>query len=294
MKVFVLLFGVLYQVLGIEIVQKVDEDIFDKTGWITHRCHGTEVGFGYSGTLDLHYQNLKNRYQDCTYVHGNLEITNLDDPQIEYDLSFLSKIRYVSGYILIGLVTEIARIPLTSLEVVRGNNTYRVRGEEYSLIVALTSRFPDVNVGLKELHMPSLKEVTMGKVLFSQNPALCYVDTIDWDTITHGRNNSINFGELASSETCDNCSDECDVDGIRRCWSYDICQEVNTERCEESCPYRCFGPEVGQCCHATCAVGCTGPTERDCLACKDYHYNDHCTSHCPDKSYPRNQECIPF
>ena len=65
------------------------------------------MGFGYSGTLELHYQNMRKRYDGCTYVHGNLEITNLDDPVLKYDLDFLSSIKYVSGYVLIGLSTQV-------------------------------------------------------------------------------------------------------------------------------------------------------------------------------------------
>lgn len=65
------------------------------------------MGFGYSGTLELHYQSLRKRYAGCTYVHGNLEITNLDDPVLRYDLGFLSTIKYVSGYVLIGLITQV-------------------------------------------------------------------------------------------------------------------------------------------------------------------------------------------
>ena len=65
------------------------------------------MGFGYSGTLELHYQNMRKRYDGCTYVHGNLEITNLDDPVLKYNLDFLASIKYVSGYVLIGLSTQV-------------------------------------------------------------------------------------------------------------------------------------------------------------------------------------------
>lgn len=49
------------------------------------------------------------------------------------------------------------RIPLLSLEVIRGNQTYRIQGHEYALVVALTSRDTAPVTGLKHLHMPKLK-----------------------------------------------------------------------------------------------------------------------------------------
>lgn len=41
-----------------------------------------------------HYRNLRNRFINCTYVDGNLELTWLQDENL--DLSFLQYIREVS------------------------------------------------------------------------------------------------------------------------------------------------------------------------------------------------------
>lgn len=51
---------------------------------------------------DHHYRNLRDRFTNCTYVDGNLELTWLQDPGI--DLSFLQHIREVTGYVLISHV----------------------------------------------------------------------------------------------------------------------------------------------------------------------------------------------
>jgi hypothetical protein len=48
-----------------------------------------------------HYLDYKRTYTNCTYVDGNLEITFLDGPDDDYDLSFLQSIEEVSGYVLI-------------------------------------------------------------------------------------------------------------------------------------------------------------------------------------------------
>jgi len=35
------------------------------------------------------------------------------------------------------------------------------------------------------------------------------------------------------------------------------------------------------CCHAYCTGGCTGPTNRDCIACRYYNNNGACVARCP-------------
>ncbi|RUS73893.1 hypothetical protein EGW08_018344, partial [Elysia chlorotica] len=89
-------------------------------------CYGTTNGFGYSGTIDMHYQRLKQRYTGCTYVNGNLEITNIWQAK-NHDLSFLKDIRYVSGYVLFGVVS-VEQIPMDSLVMIRGNHTKELMG----------------------------------------------------------------------------------------------------------------------------------------------------------------------
>ncbi|KAK6166660.1 hypothetical protein SNE40_023300 [Patella caerulea] len=276
-------------------------DLQETTKYEDKECHGTSVGFGYSGTLRNHYESLKNRYQGCTFIHGNLEITNLDDPTIDYDLTFLSEIRYVSGYVLIGLVSELDQINFKSLEVIRGNRTYRVRGDEYSLIVALTSRYNSPHLGLQELHLPALREIVEGKVLFLQNPMLCYVNTISWDKLTKGLNtvgfnNSVHYGAKAYSNNCPPCPVECEFNGISSCWgaSSSLCRLDYGLECDDSCNGVCFMKGREGCCHDFCSIGCTGPTQYDCQVCRDFKMGDQCVSHCPESTYTVSQNCIDF
>ena len=37
--------------------------------------------------------------------------------------------------------------------------------------------------------------------------------------------------------------------------------------CNETCGWRCYGPDADNCCHPNCAVGCTGPGPQDCMVC---------------------------
>lgn len=125
-------------------------------------CYGTSVGFGFSGGPDFHYDALRRRYTDCTYVLGNLEITNLDSENITYDLNFLRSIETVTGYVLLGLL-DTETIPLLSLKLIRADNTYSIMGQQYGLLVALTAspEQPDSSSdspgGLQELQLPSLQ-----------------------------------------------------------------------------------------------------------------------------------------
>lgn len=112
-------------------------------------------GFGYSGSNQEHYDNLRRRYEGCTVVRGNLELTNMDDPTVNYDLSFLRSIRVVTGYVLIGLITVDA-MPLVNLQMIRGDNLFSIVDQEYALTVALTAT-PNATTGMRQLLMPALR-----------------------------------------------------------------------------------------------------------------------------------------
>lgn len=65
-------------------------------------CIGTKSRLSVPSNREHHYRNLRDRYNNCTYVDGNLELTWLQDANL--DLSFLENIREVTGYILISHV----------------------------------------------------------------------------------------------------------------------------------------------------------------------------------------------
>ena len=91
-------------------------------------------------------------------MEGNLEIANLGSAaNITYDLSFLSTIEVVTGYVLLGLL-DVDVIPLTSLKLIRADNTYEILGEQYGLLVVLTTEHGGRGrTGLKELQLPALR-----------------------------------------------------------------------------------------------------------------------------------------
>lgn len=65
-------------------------------------CIGTNGRMSVPSNRDHHYRNLRDRFTNCTYVDGNLELTWLQDPSL--DLSFVQHIREVTGYVLISHV----------------------------------------------------------------------------------------------------------------------------------------------------------------------------------------------
>jgi L1 cell adhesion molecule len=94
-----------------------------------------------------HYQNLKDRYTNCTFVDGNLEITWLSDENV--DLSFLQYIREVTGYVLVSHVNA-KHVILPSLQIIRGRTLFKlpVHGE-FALAVTLGK--------METLQLPSLR-----------------------------------------------------------------------------------------------------------------------------------------
>ncbi|KAK6166659.1 hypothetical protein SNE40_023299 [Patella caerulea] len=263
---------------------------------LERECLGTTNGFTISGNFSTHYKNLRSRYENCNIVLGNLEVTNLMDRTINYDLSFLQDIRMVTGYVLIGLLSDVRILHLPNLEIIRVDLPFKLFDQEYGLVVALTSR--NFVRGLKELHLPALKEISRGKALFVENPLLCYVNTIPWNDITFGQQASVDILKhgVAPQDQCGNCSMLCERDGrgVRRCWGPEVdqCHTGILFRCQEECLTWCFNPRAFGCCHLQCAVGCYGPSDTECLTCKYFRYGGRCVPECPEGYYDIGQECI--
>jgi L1 cell adhesion molecule len=105
-----------------------------------------------------HYHDYKRTYTNCTYVDGNLEITFLDGPNDDYDLSFLQSIEEVSGYVLIYSVYA-QDLHLRNLKLIRGSQLYSLTpGEKlYSLVVASNSKPNSETKGLMQLGFINLQ-----------------------------------------------------------------------------------------------------------------------------------------
>lgn len=131
---------------------------------------------------DLHYKSLRDRYTNCTYVDGNLEITWMQNNS--YDLSFLQHIREVTGYVLISHVdTEQVRLP--RLQIIRGRTLFKlpVWDQEFGLFVAFSQ--------MQTLELPALRDILNGSVGIFNNYNLCHIRTIKWNEILSGEESTM-------------------------------------------------------------------------------------------------------
>ncbi|XP_028917874.1 epidermal growth factor receptor isoform X1 [Ornithorhynchus anatinus] len=234
-------------------------------------CQGTGNKLTQLGTLDDHFLSLQRMYNNCEVVLGNLEITYV---QRNYDLSFLKTIQEVAGYVLIAL-NSVETIPLVNLQIIRGNVLY----EGFAL--AVLSNYGMNKTGLKELPMRNLLEILTGGVRFSNNPALCNMDTIQWkDIVNTGQLNNISIDNQNQLDKCPKCDLNCPNGS---CWGPgpQNCQTLTKTICAQQCSGRCRGRSPSDCCHNQCAAGCTGPRESDCLVCRKFRDEATCKDTCP-------------
>lgn len=222
---------------------------------------------------DFHFKNLKDRYTNCTYVDGNLELTWIQNDT--YDLSFLQNIREVTGYVLISHV-DIQHVILPRLRIIRGRTLFKVNvmEEEFALFVTLSK--------MHTLELPALRDILSGSVGIFNNYNLCHTRTIDWDEIITGPRAVIKYSYNFTSpeRDCPPCHKDCDGG----CWGEGAqnCQKFSKIHCSPQCAQgRCFGPKPRDCCHLFCAGGCTGPTQKDCLACRNFYDDGVCKQECP-------------
>ncbi|XP_052746802.1 epidermal growth factor receptor isoform X2 [Bicyclus anynana] len=236
-------------------------------------CIGTNGRMSVPSNRDTHYRNLRDRFTNCTYVDGNLELTWLENKSM--DLSFLEHIREVTGYVLIAYV-QVENIRLPHLQIIRGRTLFKlkVREEEFALLVTMSSAFT--------LELPALRDVLRGSVGIYNNYNLCHVKTINWDEIITGVNASYVFVYTFNvpERECPGCHPTCEAG----CWGEGPhnCQKFSKTNCSPQCDQgRCFGPNPRDCCNTFCAGGCTGPLPSQCLACRNFYDEGTCSQECP-------------
>lgn len=235
-------------------------------------CIGTTGRMSVPSNRDHHYRNLRDRFINCTYVDGNLELTWLQDENL--DLSFLQYIREVTGYVLISHV-DVKQIVLPSLQIIRGRTLFKLPVVEssFALLVTLSK--------MHTLEMPALRDILQGSVGVINNYNLCHMETIDWKEIMTDDRGVYHFvyNFTEPRRTCQ-CSKSC----TKGCWGEgeENCQKFSKLTCSPQCSEgRCYGPGPRDCCHLFCAGGCTGPTQRDCLACSNFYDDGECKLECP-------------
>jgi L1 cell adhesion molecule len=139
-------------------------------------CIGTKDRISMATNSEHHIQNLRERYTNCTYVEGNLELTWLQGMK---DLDFLKNITVVSGYVLISHV-NVKKILLPSLQIIKGQTLFKLEKHHnrFSLIV--------VSSIIENLEMPALYEIMDGSVGIIYNSNFCHIQTIKWEQLMKG------------------------------------------------------------------------------------------------------------
>ncbi|RNA35666.1 Epidermal growth factor receptor, partial [Brachionus plicatilis] len=239
-------------------------------------CIGTNHGL--SGSHN-DYKMLQAIYSGCVYVDGNLEIKNFK-PESEdvsvYDFSFLDSIREITGYLII-FNNNLKSLSLKSLQIIRGKTLF---SSNYSIFIAS-------NENLERLDLKNLTEVQRGSSLIADNPKLCNMDEVLWNDIINDHENNY-IKNNANPSLCSKCSSSCCQSGTSKsqacgCWFPNGCQKLSLLKCSSSCQGRCFGTGKYDCCFKECLGGCTGPTSKDCIACKKFRILEtgECVDSCP-------------
>ncbi|XP_055700755.1 epidermal growth factor receptor isoform X1 [Phlebotomus papatasi] len=260
--------------LTTDLAPKVQQDDKQPSEFVKGKiCIGTNGRMSVPSNRDHHYRNLRDRFTNCTYVDGNLELTWLQDTKL--DLSFLQNIREVTGYVLISHV-DIQQIVLPKLQIIRGRTLFKlnISDQEFGLFVTYSQ--------MHTLEMPSLRDILSGSVGIFNNYNLCHMRTIDWEEIISGPNASMHYmyNFTSPERQCVPCHPSCQAG----CWGEGPhnCQQFSKTTCSPQCAQgRCFGPKPRECCHLFCAGGCSGPTQKDCLACRNFYDDGVCKQECP-------------
>lgn len=193
-------------------------------------------------------------------------------------MNFLDNIKEVTGYVFIHRV-HVKNLKFPKLQIIRGTSLQNITGTSHSLAVTQTT--------LETLELPSLREILHGSAGFYQNTHLNHIETIDWNEILSGATAKFIFDiENVMNTDPYECHPSClrGENGERACWGPgpQNCQKFSKTICSPQCAGgRCFGTKPRECCHLFCAGGCTGPTQRDCIACKNFYDDGVCKEECP-------------
>nr|XP_031833558.1 insulin-like receptor [Nomia melanderi] len=226
------------------------------------------------------------KLKGCRLVEGVVQILLIDNAEpAEYANISFPELREITGYLLLYRVKGLRSIGrlFPNLTVIRGHSLLF----NYALVAFEM-------MSLQEIGLHSLTTIVRGSVRFEKNPALCYVDTIDWDLIAKaGKGEHVISGNNPKNG-CPVCEKHCPLGQTKSeretlCWNQQHCQQICDRKCENNaCDH------TGQCCHPSCMGRCTGSTARDCMVCKDVRTADNeCRDRCPNGTLEfMNYRCI--
>ncbi|KRZ21899.1 Insulin receptor [Trichinella pseudospiralis] len=255
-------------------------------------CLATEEvvcsGFAMRNSPRQFYADLDDRmrllHSKCTVVEGDVRLTlmtsqNLTDD--DFRLVIMPNVREITGSILVFQVLGLRSLGslFPNLRLIRGNSLVH----NYALVLFQ-------NPNLREIGLTNLVEISKGGVRIVNNPELCYAKTVAWEELCREQYAHV---VIEGGKNANLCSEKCVGDDRlclersngRACWNHDHCQLTCPVDCASQ-GLACNGTTTaGQkpfCCHRSCAGGCTGPADHQCMACRRVHHNGRCLDQCPD------------
>jgi insulin receptor len=189
-------------------------------GWVSSQDRKEHV----CSNVDVR-NNVTNfkRLNNCTVIEGFLQILLIEKSQAQdFENLTFPDLREITGYFLLYRVYGMKTLKdlFPNLTVIRGSKLYH----NYAFVVYEMMH-------LQDIAMPKLVSIKRGAVRIEKNPALCYLNTIDWDEIAPTEGRFIEDNKPA--DVCpNNCPESCPevktTEGSvkkRHCWNNHSCQK---------------------------------------------------------------------
>ncbi|CAG9816610.1 unnamed protein product [Phaedon cochleariae] len=235
------------------------------------------------------------KLENCEVIEGFLQILLFDSVN-ETELSEMQfpYLTEITDYLLLYRVNGLRSVGqlFPNLSVIRGQNTFL---DNAFVIFEMST--------LQEIGLYSLSVITRGSIRIDKNPSLCFVHTIDWDSIVKDKTAKKFVKSLKPANECPICpssiygrtsdshsiSVSCPrasridsdnyINARHLCWNKDHCQKI--------CPLNCMAcNNRGQCCDGSC-LACSDRDPKICTVCHNYSIgfgrNKTCLNSCPRK-----------
>ncbi|XGW21755.1 hypothetical protein V3C99_004597 [Haemonchus contortus] len=239
----------------------------------------------------------------CEEIDGFIDIQDSKmrssaDGYTRDDLNVLKTVRMISEYVQMATQTVSPRNLsfLENLEFIEGR----------SLVTSKFALAINKNDNLEQLGLRKLKKIKAGSVIITENHGLCYAQTIKWNKIIAENAQALVTKNMDAK--CEGRGRVCDqtCDPEFGCWGRGptMCSKCRYWQLEDMCVKKC--PQEGfyedhttrKClpCYAECLT-CSGPTERDCLSCRNVQLISDgqlvCLTNCSVSHYQDGTQCRP-
>lgn len=239
--------------------------------------------------------------KDCEIIEGSLTIALISNQTHPYEAKDFENVSYpklieVTEYLLFFRVQGLTQLStiLPGLSVIRGRNLV----SNYALIIYEMMH-------LQEINLPKLTDILQGSVRIENNPNLCFVSSVDWDSICKDAKFPNIFQE--NNVQCNNnCPTNChawhkDIENSSEfrgllpsnsrayCWSGSNCQEASFNGTAKTLNF----DSHGLACSHMCAGGCTiGNDPKACTTCRYVSQDDVCVMHCSSDRFNYKGRCV--